>query len=112
VKKRTSGANVLVVVMQAKEIGVDSVSKKSEQVRLRIRLSVAAYSYEYKDKSIMSDAEFDRLSYLVDTSITTGNRKLDNFFKKHFEPATGMWVRKHPNKVGLENIYHRIWKDY
>jgi hypothetical protein len=107
-----AGKSVLAVVMQAKEIGVDSVSKKSEQIRLRIRLSVAAYSYEYKDKSIMSDAEFDRLSYLVDTSITTGNRKMDNFFKKHFEPATGMWVRKHPDKSGLENIYHRIWKDY
>jgi hypothetical protein len=110
--KRMVGANVLAAAMQVKELGVDSVSKKSEQIRLRIRLSVAAYSYEYKNKSIMSDAEFDRLSYLVDTNIITGNRKLDNFFKKHFEPATGMWVRKHPDKAGLENIYHRIWKDY
>jgi hypothetical protein len=82
----------------------------SEQIRLRIRLSVAAYAYEYKDDSIMSDAEFDRLSYLIDTSIATGNRKLDNFFKKHFEPATGMWVRKHPDKAGLVNIYERYFK--
>ena len=82
-----------------------------EERRRRIRLSVAAYAYEYKNHSIMSDARFDELSYLVDTSMTTGNRKMDNFFKKHFEPATGMWVRKHPDKGGLENIYHRIFKE-
>jgi hypothetical protein len=57
----------------------------------------------------MSDAEFDEMSYLVDTGIATGNRKLDNFFKKHFEPATGMWVRKHPDKKGLVNIYERYY---
>jgi len=57
----------------------------------------------------MSDAEFDEMSYLVDTTIATGNRKLDNFFKKHFEPATGMWVRKHPDKQGLVNIYERYY---
>jgi hypothetical protein len=81
----------------------------SEQTRLRIKLSVAAYAYEYRNNSIMSDAEFDEMSYLVDTSIATGNRKLDNFFKKHFEPATGMWVRKHPDKKGLVNIYERYY---
>ena len=81
----------------------------SEQIRLRIKLSVAAYAYEYRNNSIMSDAEFDEMSYLVDTTIATGNRKLDNFFKKHFEPATGMWVRKHPDKRGLVNIYERYY---
>jgi len=83
------------------------VSSKSEQIRLRIRLAVAAYAYEYKNMSIMSDDEYDRLSYLVDTEVKTNNRKLDNFFKKHFEPATGMWVRKHPDKRGLEDIFQR-----
>jgi hypothetical protein len=81
----------------------------NEQIRLRIRLAVAAYAYEYRNDSIMSDAEFDSLSELVDTSISTGNKKLDNFFKKNFEPATGMWVRKHPDKAGLVNIYERYF---
>ena len=78
--------------------------------RRRIRLSVAAYCYEYMDTPIMSDHDFDRLSEQVDLSIITGNAKLDNFFKKHFEPASGMWVRKHPDKNGLHNIYERVWK--
>lgn len=86
-------------------------ASKEGQIRLRIRLAVAAYAYEYKNDSILSDAEFDRLSYLVDTSIKTGNRKLDNFFIKHFEPATGMWVRMHPDKQGLNKIYNTVWRD-
>ena len=54
------------------------------EIRRRIRLSVAAYAYEYKNDSIMSDALFDEMSNAVDTSVITGNRKMDNFFKKHF----------------------------
>lgn len=87
------------------------MNTKSEQIRLRIKLSVAAYAYEYQNDSVMSDAEFDRLSYLVDTTIITGNRKMDNFFKKNFEPATGMWVRKHPDKRGLTTLYHKYYKE-
>jgi hypothetical protein len=79
--------------------------------RRRIRLSVAAYAYEYYDDSIMSDAEFDALALEVDVEVSTGFRKLDSFFKKHFQPDTGLWIRFHPDRKGLENIYHRIWKE-
>ena len=79
--------------------------------RRRIRLSVAAYAYEYYNHSIMADSDFDELCDKVDTSIKTGNRKLDSFFKYKFNPATGMWVRVHPDKAGLENIYHRYFKE-
>jgi len=89
-----------------------SVKPNSEEYerRIRIQLSVAAYAYEYYDHSIMSDDLFDLRCTQVNTSIKTGNRKMDNFFKKHFSPETGMWIRKHPDKAGLENIYSRIWK--
>lgn len=79
--------------------------------RNRIRLSVAAYAYEYKDDSIMSDAEFDALSYKIDVSVSTKSRKLDNFFKKHFEPCTGMWIRRHPEKNKLEWLYQKYYKN-
>ena len=81
------------------------------QRRLRIRVSVAAYAYEYMNDSIMSDEEFDKLSLLIDPEISTGNRKLDNFFKKKFKPETGMWIRMHPDTQGLATIYHKVWKD-
>ena len=81
----------------------------NEEIRNRIKLSVAAYTYEYKNVSIMSDKEYDDLSYKINPEERTGNKKLDNFFKKHFEPATGMWVQKHPNKAGLENVYQRYF---
>ena len=78
--------------------------------RNRIRLSVAAYAYEYKHVSIMSDAEFDALSLKIDPSVSTGNRKLDASLKTTFTPDSGMWIRKHPDKRGLANIYHRYWR--
>ena len=79
--------------------------------RRRIRLAVAAYAYEFMNDSVMSDHEFDRLSEQVDLTVSTGNRKLDSFFKKNFEPATGMWVRKHPEKDKLRRIYEQFWRD-
>lgn len=78
--------------------------------RRRIRLSVAAWAYETRAASFMSDAEFDRECLLVGPSISTGNRKLDNFFKKHFSPHTGQWVHKHPDKAGLESLWQRVYK--
>jgi hypothetical protein len=55
----------------------------------------------------MSDHEFDAMSRRINPEVDTGNTKLDNYFKKHFEPATGMWVRQHPDKQGLRTVYER-----
>ena len=79
------------------------------EIRNRIRLAVAAYAYEYCSNSIMTDHEFDALSLKIDTTVNTGKTKLDAFFKEHFEPATGMWVRQHPDKQGLRTIYERYY---
>ena len=81
------------------------------EIRNRIRLSVAAYAYEYRDDAIMSDAEFDELALKIKPEEKTGNRKLDNFFKKHFQPDTGMWIHAHPEIEKLSNIYQTYFKD-
>tara|TARA_B100000287_G_scaffold257047_2_gene241672 strand:+ start:375 stop:719 length:345 start_codon:yes stop_codon:yes gene_type:complete len=83
---------------------------KSAEIRNRIRLSVAAYAYEIKDEPVMSDSDFDELSKKIDLDVSTGNRKMDNFFKKHFEPDTGMWIRKHPELDKLDWIYEKFFK--
>lgn len=83
----------------------------TEKVRRnRIRLAVAAWAYENDKRPTMSDAEYDRLSVTVDTQrrIATGNSRLDNFFRRQFDPSTGLWVHKHPNKAGLERIYYQV----
>ena len=80
------------------------------QRRHRIRLSVAAYSYEFYNDSIMSDADYDKLSLLIDVSINTNNEKLDKFFREEFGAHTGMWIRKHPDLDGLERIYRRVFR--
>ena len=74
------------------------------EVKNRIDLSAAAYAYEYMNISIMTDAEFDVLSLKIDPQLSTGNKKMDKFFKKQFDPSTGMWIHKHPEKNKLRRI--------
>lgn len=81
------------------------------EIRNRIRLAVAAYAYEYIDDPIMSDADFDSLARSISPEEKTGNRKLDNFFRKHFQPDTGMWIHKHPEKDKLRHIYETYYKN-
>lgn len=81
-------------------------SKVEKEIRLRIKLSVAAWAYEIASASIMTDHDFDKLCLEVDTSIDTGNAKLDKFFKEEFSPHTGQWVHKHPEKQKLKVIYY------
>lgn len=77
----------------------------------RIRLSLAAYAYEFENVSIMSDHEFDEMSKLIDVTVSTGNRRLDAYFKREFNPCTGMWIRSHPEIPKLRSIYLRYIKD-
>lgn len=83
----------------------------SSEIKNRIKLSVAAYAYEYKDDSIMSDAEFDELSKEINPEEKTGNKKMDNFFKKNFNTDTGMWIRRHPDKRSLNHLYETYYKE-
>ena len=82
----------------------------NQEIRNRIILSVAAYAYEYMDDPIMSDTDFDKLALKINPNEKTGNRKLDNFFKEHFMPDTGMWIHKHPEKEKLKYIYKEYYK--
>ena len=83
----------------------------NQEIRNRIRLSVAAYAYEYKDDPIMSDDDFDKLAKEINPEEKTGNRKLDNFFKKEFATDTGMWIHRHPERNKLEQIYLNYFKN-
>lgn len=80
------------------------------ETRNRIKLSVAAYAYEIKDNPIMSDFEFDELALKIDASFKTTNRKMNNFFKKHFQSDTGLWIHKHPELPKIEYLYERYYK--
>jgi hypothetical protein len=74
--------------------------------RNRIRLSLFAYAYEYEDDSLTSDAEYDILSYKINKNVETGNKLLDRFFKREFEPHTGQWIHKHPELSKLKAMYY------
>ena len=75
--------------------------------RNRIRLSIAAYLYETGDEfQLMTDAEYDRISYQINTSVGTGHPVLDKFFREEFQPDTGQWIHKHPE---LDKLIQRIY---
>lgn len=74
------------------------------EIRRRIRVALSAYVYEFYSTAIMTDAEYDELSQLIDPSIVTGKPKLDQFFKEEFTPSTGMWIHKHPDLGGLHRL--------
>lgn len=74
-------------------------------------VAVAAYAYEFLNTPIMTDAQFDRMCLRIKTERSTGNRKLDKWFIQNFDPSTGMWVHKHPDKAGLERIAKLIIND-
>lgn len=76
--------------------------------RRRINIAVWAYAYEFKNDSLVSDQLFDETSKAIDLSMSTKNRKMDNWFKKNFSPHTGMWIHYYPNRARLEEIYELL----
>jgi tRNA/tmRNA/rRNA uracil-C5-methylase (TrmA/RlmC/RlmD family) len=76
--------------------------------RRRIRVSVWAYAYELLDVSLVSDEQFDRECRLVDPKVSTGHRRLDEFFRKHFADYTGQWVRLHPDQARLAALTRAV----
>lgn len=77
----------------------------------RIRASVAAYAYEYHSHSFITDAEYDELCKQIDTSVLTGNAKLDKFFREAFDASTGQWIHKHPDLKGIKRLYEKYYKE-
>ena len=70
----------------------------------RIDVAAWAYAYEVENDSLVTDAVFDSECLKVNVTLSTGNKKLDTFFRKHFQPDTGLWVHKHPDKEGLRRV--------
>ena len=82
----------------------------SKEIRNRIKLSIAAYAYEFLGESIMTDHEYDQLSLKINPNEKTGNDMMDKFFKTHFQPDTGMWIRVHPEINKLDYLYKKYYK--
>jgi hypothetical protein len=79
--------------------------------RNRIRVAVWAFAYELMNDTLVPDEVFDRVALQIDPKMPTGNLTLDKFFAAHFDPSTGMWVRRHPDLKGLAKAYARIKKE-
>jgi hypothetical protein len=58
----------------------------------------------------MSDAEFDKMCIDVDLKVDTGNKLLDSYFKKNFDPSTGQWIHKHPELDKITKLYEDYYE--
>lgn len=76
--------------------------------RRRINVVLWAYAYEFHASPFVDDAKFDKTCMEIDLSISTGDKKMDAWFRKNFHPCTGIWVYKHPDLEGLELKYQRL----
>jgi hypothetical protein len=52
----------------------------------------------------MSDSEFDELAKSIDLSVDTRRPDLDKWFRKNFDPFTGMWIHGHPERQRIEQL--------
>ena len=77
----------------------------------RINLAIWAYAYEVLHTSIVDDATFDEECLKVDLSVSTGNKKLDNWFRENFTPDTGMWIYSHPELAKVVALTRWIIED-
>ena len=84
------------------------MASHNREFRNRIRLSLASYSYEFHDDSLMTDAEFDKLSREINPNEKTGNELIDRFFREEFMVDSGMWIRRHPELDKLKLIYETL----
>lgn len=81
---------------------------KVDEIRhARIKIAVMAYAYEIADDALVSDEEYDKLAYSLDTKTSTGFKLLDDFFKNEFTPDTGMWIHNHPELDKIAAIYKK-----
>ena len=76
--------------------------------RRRINVALWAYAYEVHDNPLVDDGKFDETCERINLSVSTGNKKMDTWFRRNFDPCTGSWIHKHPDLKGLEALYQRI----
>ena len=79
------------------------------EIRNRIRLAIYAYAYEFESDSIITDGEFDNLAKNINLSVSTGDKKLDKFFRMEFDEFTGIWIRKHPELKKIKRLYRKYY---
>ena len=92
-------------------VGNEWGSEIEREVKRRINVSLWAYAYEVENDSLVSDNIYDMECLKINLKISTGNKKLDRFFRKEFDPDTGSWVHDHPGIDRIQEIYeehHRL----
>lgn len=81
-----------------------------EEKRKRIQVALWAYAYEIMNDPIVPDGVYDGVSHSIDTSISTGDEEMDNWFKENFVADTGQWIHIYPHLDKLKKKYDLLQK--
>lgn len=79
-----------------------------EEKIARMHLTLWAYAYEIESSPMASDADYDELSKSINLDQETDDSDLDDFFRDHFTPDSGMWIHKHPRLGRIKAIFNSI----
>lgn len=84
----------------------------AEERRRRCKVLLWAYAYERQSTSIVDDFHFDRVCEEIDTSIETGHKVMDAWFKENLHPCTGSWVGELPKEEykRLQDLFHMLYE--
>lgn len=77
--------------------------------RNRILIAIYAYAYELRQRSLVSDTQYDSLARRIRPSIDTGHPACDLFFATHYSADTGMWIYRHPELSKIATLYERYY---
>lgn len=83
-------------------------SEEEIERRRRILVAAWAYAYEVESSPLVSDEIYDREALLIRPALSTGHATLDHFFREEFNPYTGMWIHRHPEKHKLAHFCKRL----
>jgi hypothetical protein len=73
--------------------------------RNRIMLCIYAYAYEVEGDPIVDDFTFDLLALSINLKINTQHQQ---FWMNHFNVDTGMWIRNHPDLIGIKYLTDKV----
>lgn len=57
---------------------------------------------------MLPDHLYDKLALSIDVRKSTARPDLDEWFREHFSPHTGMWVLNHPERDKLDSLYRSL----
>lgn len=79
------------------------------ETKRRINICVWAFAYQFLNQPLVPDSVFDVECMMVDLNINTSRPDMDSWFRKNFQPYTGIWIYSHPELDKIADLYRKYY---